>query len=70
MTIRKVICILLALTLLMVMAGCGKSRSVTCDGCGKQIRVGAGSEITDAWILYCQTCETELFGEDGLVPAE
>lgn len=70
MKIRKVVCFLLALILLTALSGCGKTRSVACDGCGKQILVGAGSDITDEWILYCQTCETELFGEDGLVPAE
>ena len=67
----KLVCLLLALVLVLALIGCGKEmRTVTCDHCGKGVEVEADSNITDEWILYCRDCEVELFGEDGLVPAE
>ena len=66
---KKMLCLLLALVLMLTLVACGK-RIVTCDHCGKDVEVQAKSNITDEWILYCSECEVELFGEDGLVPAE
>ena len=65
---RKLLCLLLALAV-VCLVGCG-ARAVACDRCGKEITVGKNSNVTDEWILYCKACETELFGQDGLVPAE
>ncbi len=53
--------------MLLMLAGCGGSKIVTCDSCGKDIDVGANSNITEEWIVYCKDCELELFGEDGVV---
>ena len=64
---KKLICLLLALVLVLTLAACGNARTVTCDGCGEEIKVKGNSNITDEWIVYCKTCETELFGEDGLI---
>ena len=64
----KIMCFLLAMAMLLLSA-CGKEqRTVICDGCGAQIQVDADSNITDEWILFCGTCEKELFGEEGIVP--
>ena len=64
----KIMCFLLAMAMLLLSA-CGKEqRTVICDGCGAQIQVDADSNITDEWILFCDTCEKDLFGEDGIVP--
>ena len=64
---RILICILLV-SMLLVLAACGKeARTVICDGCGASIAVDADSNITEEWILFCKTCEKELFGEDGVV---
>ena len=65
---KKIIC-LLVVVLLLSLVGCGK-RTVTCDNCGKDIQVPASSNVSDEWILYCGTCEVELFGEDGLILAD
>ena len=66
MKMRKILALLLAV--LMRLAGCGKkTRTVTCDGCGADITVEEDSNITDEWIVYCDECYTELFGEEGLV---
>lgn len=64
---RKLLCMLLTLALLLL-SGCGKeTRTVTCDGCGDEITVEADSNITDDWIVFCKTCEQELFGGTGVV---
>ena len=56
---KKVIILCLVLAMLMALAGCG-TRTVTCDGCGKDITVKANSNVTDEWILFCSDCEAEL----------
>lgn len=66
---KRMICLLLVLVWILTLAGCG-SKTVTCDGCGAEIQVQAGSNVTDEWIVYCRTCEVELFGEDGVVSAD
>ena len=64
---RKLLCLLLALALVLL-TGCSKeTRTVTCDGCGAEITLEADSKITDEWIVYCKTCEQELFGGTGVV---
>jgi hypothetical protein len=64
---KKRLCLLLALMLMLTMFACGKAKIVTCDHCGEEIKLPSGSDITDEWIVYCETCELELFGEDGLI---
>ena len=66
---KKMMCLLLALVLILTLVACAK-RTVTCDGCGADVEVAADSNITDEWILFCSKCETELFGEDGVMSAE
>ena len=57
---KKLICLLLTLVLLMSLAACGKTRTVICDRCGAEIQVEADSNITDDWILFCKDCEEEI----------
>ena len=63
---KKLLCLLLTLILMLTLFACGK-KSVTCDHCGNPIDLPANSNITEDWIVYCKTCELELFGEEGLV---
>lgn len=67
---KRMICLLLVLVWILTLAGCGKAKTVTCDHCGAEIELTPGSNITDEWIVYCRTCEVELFGEDGVVSAD
>ena len=53
----KFLCLVLAL--LLMLAGCG-TKTVTCDGCGKEITVKANSDVTDEWILFCAECEQAM----------
>ena len=65
---KKMICLVLILVWILTLVGCSKE-TVTCDGCGAEIQVQSSSNVTDEWIVYCRTCELELFGEDGIVSA-
>ena len=40
--------------------GCGKTRIVHCDRCGKEITVPENSNVTEEWILFCEDCEKEV----------
>lgn len=59
--------ILIALLAALLLIGCGKTKTVTCDGCGKEQEIEAKSNMDDGWIIYCEECQVEFFGEDGLV---
>ena len=59
--------VIILLCMIVLLAGCGEKKTVTCDGCGKVVEVEAGSKMDDSWIVYCDTCYTEFYGEDGLV---
>ena len=53
--------LLIALTaMLLLLTGCGGSKTITCDGCGKTQKISAGSKMDDSWIIYCQECEAKL----------
>ena len=67
MKIKKLLCLLLVFVLSATLVACGSPKTVTCDHCGKEIVLDKNSNITDDWIVYCKTCEKELFGEDGLI---
>ena len=67
---RKLLCLFLVVVMLLTLVACGQKRTVICDGCGTEITVKDNSNITDEWIVFCEKCELELFGEDGVVAAE
>ena len=56
---KLLIAILIAISLLSL-AGCGKTRIVHCDGCGKEIKVAENSNVTEDWILLCDECQKKL----------
>ena len=58
------------LAALLLLTGCGETKTVTCDGCGKAVEIKADSNMDDSWIVFCGECETDLFGEDGLIPKD
>ena len=63
---KRMICLLLILVCILSLVGCS-TKTVTCDHCGTEIELTRGSNVTDEWIVYCRTCELELFGEDGVI---
>ncbi len=56
---KTLIALLLALSLLSL-AGCGKTRIVHCDRCGKEITVPESSNMTEEWIILCTDCSKEV----------
>jgi len=64
----KKLCIVLVLLLLLsAVTGCGGKKEVTCDHCGATIELDKDSNITDEWIVFCKTCEEELFADNPVV---
>lgn len=59
--------LIIVLAALLLLTGCGETKTVTCDGCGKQQELPSDSKIDDSWIVYCEECENTLFGGDGVV---
>lgn len=60
MYMKKLLCLLLALMLLMMLSACGEPKIVSCDRCGAEIEVDKKSNITDDWIVFCKDCEEEI----------
>ena len=63
---KKLLCILCALCLLSALTACGKTKTLHCDACGKEISVKESSNREEDWIVYCEKCNDELFGENPL----
>lgn len=64
---KKLALLLALLVLLSALTGCGEPKTVTCDHCGASIELSRNSNITDEWIIFCKTCEEELFGDNPVV---
>ena len=67
-TMKKALLIfLLSIIVALLLSGCGEKRIVHCDHCGGEIKVDVDSNVTEDWILYCDPCNEELFGDDPLL---
>jgi len=65
---KKLICLLLLATLcLTIFCGCGEKKVLHCDHCGKEIKVEKSSNMEEDWIIYCESCNEELFSDDPLL---
>ncbi len=58
--------LLIVLAAALLLVGCGATKTLHCDRCGKAVRVSADSNMDEDWILYCRDCEKAL-GLDKLV---
>lgn len=67
--IKRFVCFLLAFLMLSLLAGCA-TRTVHCDACGDEITVEEKSNIEEDWIVFCKTCEEDLFGDNPVVSAD
>lgn len=64
----KIFALIAAMMMILTLFGCQKkTKTVTCDGCGTEVLIEADSNMDDSWIIYCEDCELEFFGESGLV---
>lgn len=65
---KKVLFLLLTATLLLAtMVGCGKTKTLHCDHCKKEVTVEEDSNMEEGWLIYCEECNEELFGDDPLL---
>lgn len=64
---KKLLCILLVVSFIFIMVGCGEAKTLHCDKCGKEITVDSSSNMDDDWIIYCNECEEEIFGDNPVV---
>ncbi len=54
---KKVFCLLMIVVAMFAFSACiSETKTLTCDGCGKQVEMDADSGITDEWILFCREC--------------
>lgn len=64
---KKLLCFLGALSVLLALTGCGKTKLLHCDHCGKEVSVKESSNMEEDWIIYCEECNEELFGDDPVL---
>ena len=65
---KKCVAVMLMLSVLLtLLAACGKAKLLHCDHCGDEVRVSASSNMEEDWIIYCKTCNEELFGDDPIL---
>lgn len=64
---KNLMILLLTAVLLLTLAACGEKGIVHCDSCGNEIVLDRGSKIEEDWIVFCATCEEELFGDNPVV---
>ena len=48
--------------LVLLMLGCAK-KTLHCDGCGKEVKVSADSNLTEDSIILCKDCQKKLYGD-------
>lgn len=55
---KKILIALMAALTLFVLASCGETetKTLTCDGCGKDVEVEADSAMEEEWIVFCEDC--------------
>ncbi len=65
---KKVVSVfLLLMALAMLLSGCGEKKVLHCDHCGGEIEVPADNQMEEDWIIYCESCNEELFGDDPVL---
>lgn len=64
---KKLLCLLTAVCLLFTLTACGKTKILHCDSCGKEVTVKESSDMQEDWIIYCEKCNEELFGDDPVL---
>ena len=57
---KKILCFVLALAMALAVSGCGKTKTLTCDGCGKTVEVSESSNMTDEWLVFCEDCQDDV----------
>lgn len=64
---KKILSFLSITTIVLTLAGCGATKTLHCDHCGKEVFVKENSNMEEDWIIYCEACNEELFADDPLL---
>ncbi len=58
---KRALALVLLLLCLLSLVACGKpGKLLHCDGCGKEIKVSADSDMDEDWIILCEDCRQQL----------
>jgi len=57
---KKILCFVLALAMVLAVSGCGKTKTLICDGCEKEVQVSESSNMTDEWLIFCEDCQDDV----------
>ena len=58
---------LVMILVLTLFGACGQAKILHCDHCGAEVKVRESSNMEEDWIIYCETCNAELFGDDPIL---
>ena len=64
---KRILALLLTAAALLALAACSATRTVHCDHCGETVIIEANSNMEESWIIFCEKCNEELFGDDPMV---
>ena len=64
---KKLICAILAISMLLCLSACGKTKTLHCDRCNVEIVVSENSKVEEDWAVYCQSCEEEIMGDNTIL---
>ena len=62
--VKKALCFLAAVSVLLTVGGCAKTKTLHCDKCNAEIAVKENSDMNEEWGIYCDECQKEIFSED------
>ena len=60
---KKILCLLMIASMLLAMTGCGKTKTLHCDDCNKEITVKENSDMNEDWNIFCEDCEAKRIGD-------
>lgn len=58
---KKLTLLVLLVLCVLALVGCKKTKTLHCDGCGKEVQVDANSNLTEDSIILCKDCQAILY---------
>ncbi|MBE6587116.1 MAG: hypothetical protein E7647_01725 [Ruminococcaceae bacterium] len=57
---KKIIVLVLAVSMLCFLGSCGEKKILHCDSCNKEVEVDASSNMDEDWTVFCSECEPDV----------
>lgn len=64
---KKLFCLIITLAVFIAFSSCGETKVLHCDSCGKETAVSESNKMEEDWLIYCEACHDELFGDDPIL---